>query len=174
MVTTVAFSPDGDTLISGEKNELLENIIFRLWDVKRGTSSQIFTIPHTDLPWCTFHLSFPTQNRIILWTRELPTDPLLKQHSSFILNKTAPRWDRVSKGHSPPINSPDDVVDARIHDHLLIVERSTKPPSFYNNEDNITAVRRRGPNIIIGDRAGYVTFLLLQEVPENRPLSPSE
>jgi hypothetical protein len=38
----------------------------------------------------------------------------------------------------------------------------------------ITAVRRQGPNIVIGDREGGVTFLLLQEEPDNSPLSPSE
>jgi WD40 repeat protein len=184
IITTVAFSPDGDTLISGEENEHQENLTFRLWDVKRGTPSQILTIPRTDLPRRTFHLSFPTQTRITLWTRELPTDPLLNQHPRLltqhstwfwtVLDKIAPRWVWVSGGHSPPVDSPDDSVDVRTHDHLLIVEKTRKPIAFYNNMAHITAARRRGPNIVIGDRAGFVTFLLLQEEPDNLPLSPGD
>ena len=181
VISTVVFSPDGNTLVTGENNGYQDDLTIRLWDVHRGMPLHIFNTLHTDLPSGIFHLSFPTQTQIILWTGEPSSDPPGIQHPTrhstwgwIALDNMTPRWVRILDGHSPSVVPLADSVRVRTKDHLLIIDKAAKPIAFYNNMALITAVRRQGPNIVIGDRDGGVTFLLLQEEPDNSPLSPNE
>ena len=174
IVESVAFSPTGDKLISGVRNKSWDQLTFRLWDGQRGTPSHTFYLPRNDLPSGTVHLSFPTQNRIVLWIRELTSKT---KHFAGFWNVTEKevQWVRAPEGHSTRIDSPSGVDGIRMHNQFIIVERKAKPIAFYNNNlANVTAVSRRGPNIVLGDQAGVVTFLLLQGDPDVLPLTPNE
>jgi WD40 repeat protein len=157
VISTVVFSPDGNTLVTGEKNGSQDDLTISLWDVQRGMPLHIFNALHTDIPSGIFHLSFPTQTQIILWTGEPSTDPLRIQHPTrhltwgwTSLDNMTHHWFRISGGHSPPVVPLADSVGVRTQDHLLIIEKAAKPIAFYNNMTLITAVRRQGPNIVIG------------------------